>query len=186
MAVPLLEVELERLRNSVSHLERSNRELKEAMIEEGRGAAAAAAAAEGGDGPDAEFKTAIAENIVTIAKQRARIASLEEELEKATGGGAPCATAPALERPRSVAGVAGRQAAEEAGAEAEADAMQLESEGLGVTTVAAAAGGGAGSAAGAAGGDVAAGTTAPAAAVGTTPSPAGGGVDDDGRGGVWL
>lgn len=61
-----LEAEKARLKNSVGHLERSIGELKEAISEHGD--------------EDREFKKAIEENIVVIAKNRARIELLDEEI----------------------------------------------------------------------------------------------------------
>ena len=68
-----LKDELDRLKNSVYHLERSNRELQAELANE----------------RDQDYQQAIGENIVLLAKQRARIASLEEELLALEGGGAP-------------------------------------------------------------------------------------------------
>eukprot|EP00877_Chromochloris_zofingiensis_P005476 jgi/Chrzof1/1492/Cz10g09250.t1 len=65
-----LELERDRLQNAVAHLERSNAELGEAIAE---------------TGPDREYKTAIEDNIVTIARYRAHIAALEEEIQRITG-----------------------------------------------------------------------------------------------------
>lgn len=67
----VLEIEIERLKNATQHLERSNRELKEAMAEQ--------------EVKDPDFKEALQENIVVIAKYRARIVSLEEELKRMKG-----------------------------------------------------------------------------------------------------
>ena len=61
-----LEAEKLRLENSVGHLERSILELKEAISSEGD--------------EDREFKKAIEENIVVIAKSRARIERLDKEI----------------------------------------------------------------------------------------------------------
>lgn len=66
----VLEVEVDRLANAVAHLQRSNAELK-AALQEG--------------GPDPEYKLAIEENIVTIAKHRARMEALKEEIKRVTG-----------------------------------------------------------------------------------------------------
>lgn len=60
-----LQEERARLQNAADHLQRSNAELKEAIAHEGD--------------PDREYKMAIEENIVVIAKYKARIVSLEEE-----------------------------------------------------------------------------------------------------------
>ena len=69
LAASLLEIERDRLLCSVQHLERSVKELKEALKED----------------PDPEYKTAISENLVAIAKQRARVACLEDEIKRAKG-----------------------------------------------------------------------------------------------------
>jgi hypothetical protein len=61
-----LEIERDRLRNSVEHLERSNAELKEAIQSEGDA--------------DGEYRRAIDENIVIIAKYRARRAQVDHEI----------------------------------------------------------------------------------------------------------
>lgn len=50
------------MRNSLQHLERSNAELRKAIEE---------------NGPDPDFRQAINENIVVIAKRRARLEALE-------------------------------------------------------------------------------------------------------------
>ena len=67
----VLREELERLQNSVHQLERSNKELEEEMKLHGR---------------DRDYSEAVGENIVLLAKQKARIASLLEEISKAEGG----------------------------------------------------------------------------------------------------
>mmetsp|Transcript_33464 Transcript_33464/g.84803 ORF Transcript_33464/g.84803 Transcript_33464/m.84803 type:complete len:183 (-) Transcript_33464:244-792(-) len=82
-AQSLLEIELDQLCNSVKHLERSNAELKEALQE----------------GPDPDLRAAFNENIVVIAKQRARIASLRDEIMKLRGHSAPNAQAGAVAVP---------------------------------------------------------------------------------------
>lgn len=69
LAASLLEIERDRLQLSNQHLERSVQELKQAMLED----------------PDPEYKAAISENLVVIAKQRARVASLEDEIRRAKG-----------------------------------------------------------------------------------------------------
>jgi hypothetical protein len=69
LAASLMEIERDRLLCSLQHLERSVKELKHALIED----------------PDPEYKTAISENLVVIAKQRARVASLEDEIKRAKG-----------------------------------------------------------------------------------------------------
>lgn len=67
----LMKEEVARVRKSTSHLERSNVELK-AELEL--------------SGPDPVLKQALEENIVIVAKQRARIAALEEEIGRLGGG----------------------------------------------------------------------------------------------------
>lgn len=62
--------EIRRLENAVGHLERSNTELKDAITRQ--------------EDDDGEFRLAVGENIVLIAKYRARIARLKEELSKST------------------------------------------------------------------------------------------------------
>ena len=66
----VLEIERDRLHTALSHLQRSNQELHEALAE---------------SGPDREYKVAIEENIVVIAKYRARIAALDEEIRRLKG-----------------------------------------------------------------------------------------------------
>lgn len=68
-AASLLEIERDRLLCSLQHLERSVKELKEAFAED----------------PDQEYKAAISENLVVIAKQRARVQCLEDEIKRAKG-----------------------------------------------------------------------------------------------------
>lgn len=58
----ILEVELKRLRNSLAHLEASQQELKQAMQ----------ADVDAGNRADPDLKEAFQDNIVTIAKFRAR------------------------------------------------------------------------------------------------------------------
>ncbi|KAG2438829.1 hypothetical protein HXX76_005370 [Chlamydomonas incerta] len=65
----VLRIEVDELKNAIQHLERSNRELKELLASD----------------PDPEYRQAIGENIVTVAKKRARVAALEEELRRITG-----------------------------------------------------------------------------------------------------
>ena len=60
--------EIRRLENAVGHLARSNTELKEAIARQ--------------EDEDGEFRSAIGENIVLIAKYRAQIARLKEEMSK--------------------------------------------------------------------------------------------------------
>ena len=60
----VLEQELSQLRNSVVHLERSQAELKAALQQHW----------------DPEYKEAIDENIVSLARFRARAAALEQEI----------------------------------------------------------------------------------------------------------
>lgn len=69
LAASLLEIERDRLLLSNQHLERSVQELKQAMLEDA----------------DPEYKAAISENLVVIAKQRARVASLADEIRRAKG-----------------------------------------------------------------------------------------------------
>ena len=87
-----LEVERDRVLRSAAKLEESNAELK-------------AAIAAGEDADDRELRTAFGENIVIIAKYRARAAALEEEARKARGvrgSGASVAVEPQwLARPES-------------------------------------------------------------------------------------
>jgi hypothetical protein len=66
-----LRQEIARLRNASTHLESSNVELKAALA---------------ADPGDQDFKDAIGENIAVIAKYRARVAALQQELEAAGGG----------------------------------------------------------------------------------------------------
>jgi len=68
-AASLLEIERDRLLCSLQHLERSVKELKEAFAED----------------PDQEYKAAISENLVVVAKQRARVQCLEDEIKRAKG-----------------------------------------------------------------------------------------------------
>lgn len=51
--VSIVELEIDRLTNALAHLQRSNQELKDAIAEAG---------------PDRDFRDAINENLVTIAK----------------------------------------------------------------------------------------------------------------------
>lgn len=67
-----LEAQKHQLENAVAHLCRSNAELKEAIAAEGDS--------------DRTFKEAIEENIVIIAKYRARIESLEKEIDNMRKG----------------------------------------------------------------------------------------------------
>ncbi|KXZ47008.1 hypothetical protein GPECTOR_39g502 [Gonium pectorale] len=69
MSESVLKKDIDELKNSILHLERSNQELKEALAA----------------GPDPEFRMAIGENIATLAKKKARLAALEEELRRLTG-----------------------------------------------------------------------------------------------------
>ena len=66
----LLEIERDRLKGSVDHLQRSVEELKAAIAE---------------TGPDQDYKEAINENVVLIAKTRARIAALDDEIKRSRG-----------------------------------------------------------------------------------------------------
>lgn len=65
-----LEIEKERLQKAVYHLKRSNRELEDALVSEG---------------PDREFRQAIGENIVIIARYQGEIERLDQEIRKAHG-----------------------------------------------------------------------------------------------------
>lgn len=110
MAASLLEIERDRLLCSLQHLERSVRELKQAMV----------------DDPDPEYKTAINENVVVIAKQRARVASLEDEIKRAKGmkgdiSHAQVAAVPVLD-PQQQAAASSRHTAASHAAAAQADA----------------------------------------------------------------
>ncbi|GIL56878.1 hypothetical protein Vafri_12115 [Volvox africanus] len=69
MSAPILKLEIDELKNSIHHLERSNCELKDLLQTD----------------PDPEYRIAIGENITTIAKKRARVAALEEELRRLAG-----------------------------------------------------------------------------------------------------
>jgi hypothetical protein len=69
LAASLMEIERDRLLCSLQHLERSVKELKQAMAED----------------PDPEYKAAISEDLVVIAKQRARVQCLEDEIKRAKG-----------------------------------------------------------------------------------------------------
>lgn len=66
----VLVAERDRLLNSVFHLERTNREIKDLLQE---------------SGPDPELQVVVGENIVVIAKYKARIASLGEQISLACG-----------------------------------------------------------------------------------------------------
>lgn len=92
-----LEIERERVLRSAAKLEESNAELKAAMAR--------------GDDDDGELRAAFGENIVVIAKYRARAAALEKEVRKARGvrgSGASVAVEPQwLARPESGAGGGG-------------------------------------------------------------------------------
>jgi hypothetical protein len=87
----LLEIELSRLLNSVRHLEHSNVELR-AALEASRRPPSLGDSSEsnGGVSERLVYQDALSENILAIAKQRARIAALEEQLAQASavaGGG---------------------------------------------------------------------------------------------------
>jgi hypothetical protein len=71
VAASLLEIERDRLLGSILHLERSVDELKAAIAEEG---------------PDQNYRDAINENVVVIAKYKARVAALEDEILKVKSG----------------------------------------------------------------------------------------------------
>lgn len=68
--ISLLEIERDILKGTVDHLQRSVEELKTAIAE---------------TGPDQDYKVAINENVVLIAKTRARIAALDDEIERSRG-----------------------------------------------------------------------------------------------------
>lgn len=76
-APPALEAELQRLKHSNAALERSITELKQALAT---------------DGADLDYRQAIHENVVLLAKQRARVASLEAELARTQQQPAAAAT----------------------------------------------------------------------------------------------
>lgn len=65
-----LEIERDRLQNAVLHLQRSNQELEDALKR---------------DGPDADLRDAIGENIVIIARYKGQIERLNTEIRKARG-----------------------------------------------------------------------------------------------------
>lgn len=69
MDIAVLRIEIDELKNSIQHLERSNRELKQLLQTE----------------PDSEYRVAVGENIMTLAKKRARVSALEEQLQHLTG-----------------------------------------------------------------------------------------------------
>eukprot|EP00199_Chlamydomonas_sp_CCMP681_P003074 CAMPEP_0119111688 /NCGR_PEP_ID=MMETSP1180-20130426/36796_1 /TAXON_ID=3052 ORGANISM="Chlamydomonas cf sp, Strain CCMP681" /NCGR_SAMPLE_ID=MMETSP1180 /ASSEMBLY_ACC=CAM_ASM_000741 /LENGTH=166 /DNA_ID=CAMNT_0007098801 /DNA_START=163 /DNA_END=663 /DNA_ORIENTATION=+ len=66
------EVDIKRLAHSLQHLERSNKELKAIIVE----------AQADGQPVDQVLKTAFQDNIVTIAKHRARLEAMERELQE--------------------------------------------------------------------------------------------------------
>ena len=70
MSIECLNEELQRTRKALQHLIRSNDELRAALSES----------------KDPDFKIAIEENIVVIAKNRARVVSLEEEIKRMEAG----------------------------------------------------------------------------------------------------
>lgn len=85
----LLEQERDRLKCALGHLERSVTELKAAVAD---------------SGPDPDYKEAITENITVIAKYRARVAALEEEIQhikglKGNGSVQQLATVPVVDDP---------------------------------------------------------------------------------------
>lgn len=71
VAVQLLQQDHDSLANSVRHLERSIQELKDAIAS---------------SGPDKDFTEAIQDNIVTIARYRAKMAVLREQIAKMQQG----------------------------------------------------------------------------------------------------
>mmetsp|Transcript_22128 Transcript_22128/g.61229 ORF Transcript_22128/g.61229 Transcript_22128/m.61229 type:complete len:145 (-) Transcript_22128:74-508(-) len=62
LPIPMLEADIQRISNQLQHLERSIEELKEAFKTDS----------------DPVYKNSIQENIVLVAKQRARLATLQE------------------------------------------------------------------------------------------------------------
>ena len=71
-----LKLEIAQLQHAVVHLLRSNEQLRQAIAERG---------------PDRDYQDAINENIVTIARHKARIASIKEQLH-AMGAEVPVAS----------------------------------------------------------------------------------------------
>jgi len=74
-----LEQERDRLANALAQLARSNAELQRELD----------AARDGGRPLDRDYKEALQDNVVVVARYRARVAALEEEIEKVKRGAAP-------------------------------------------------------------------------------------------------
>jgi hypothetical protein len=73
-----LEQERDRLANALAQLERSNGELRRELDDQrARGVPL-----------DRDFKDALQDNVVVVAKYRARVAALDEEIRRVKGGGA--------------------------------------------------------------------------------------------------
>lgn len=147
-----LEQERDRLRNALAQLERSNAELRRELdAQRAQGAPL-----------DRDYKEALEDNLVVVAKYRARVAALEEEIRRVkAGGGDGAAGAP----PRDVGGL-----------------------GVGVEGARAGRDGGssAAGAAAAAGGAAAAGAATAAAGEGAGGGGSGGGGNENEAGGVWI
>ncbi|PNW75652.1 hypothetical protein CHLRE_12g535450v5 [Chlamydomonas reinhardtii] len=164
----VLRIEIDELKNAIKHLERSNRELQTLLEFD----------------PDPEYRQAIGENIVTMAKKRARVAALEEELRRITGE-APAEEPEAVE-PEAVPvedgpeehAVQSRPAQQGPGPQAQAEAMDVDAAG-GEPAGAAA---GTGSEAAAAGAVAAGQGTGQGSGAGTVES----GRSAGGGDGVWL
>lgn len=75
LALQVLEKDRDELTNAVAHLERSIRELRAEMA---------------ATGPDADYKEAINDNVVTVVRYRTRIASLQEEMVRVRRGVSTC------------------------------------------------------------------------------------------------
>ena len=129
LSVSVLEAELKTLQNSNVHLRQSIAELKQAMQEE----------------RDPEYKAAIEENIVLIAKQEARMDLLRAEILAARGGSIHGSEAPApAVIPAAEGGLA--QAGSGAAAEEVVQAQAAGSAGMDVDSAAQAAADGEGGA----------------------------------------
>jgi hypothetical protein len=72
----VLKDELKRITHATAHLERSNAELREELALHGK---------------DLDYKQAMEENIVIIARNRARIECLKEEISRIEGAASPSA-----------------------------------------------------------------------------------------------
>jgi hypothetical protein len=102
-----LEQERNRLANALAQLERSNAELRRELD----------AARDGGRPPDRDYKEALQDNLVVVARYRARVAALDEEIEKVTRGAAAAAGGGgAFGPPRDAGGVGVGMAPEAAAA----------------------------------------------------------------------